>query len=99
MAETFWQHWRKYHLHHLQAKTKWIKEKRNLKPGDLVLLLDKNSPRNEWPMAVVQTVKLSTDGLVRSAHVRSASKKTIHRPITSMILLDVSNETAEKLQR
>ena len=43
---------------------KWNNVKRNLKVDDVVLVRDKNSPRNVWPMGVVTKVEPVSKGLV-----------------------------------
>ena len=87
MADCFWQEWRKTYLQGLQERRKWAKPKRNLKKGDLVLMRNKTSKRNLWPSAIVQEVRTSADGLVRSAAVRSADGKNFTRPVSELVLL------------
>ena len=86
IAEMFWTRWRTYYLQELQRRNKWKKVNRNVKKGVVVILRRKNEPRSKWPLAVVEEVKTSADGLVRSAHVRSQGK-VLRRAITDMVLL------------
>lgn len=48
LANTFWDRWRKQYLSTLQPHTKWQDNKPNLKGGDLVLVKDCQSQRNEF---------------------------------------------------
>ena len=38
MADVFWKHWLTEYLPTLQVRQKWLRPKRNLKVGDLVLV-------------------------------------------------------------
>ena len=54
---------------------------------------DKNLARNAWPLAVVEELKPSKDGLTRSAYVRlgRGTKRLVHRAIHDLVVL-VSKE-------
>ena len=96
IANTFWLRWRTYYLSDLQERTKWIRRKRNVQVGDIVLLSNKNEKRNSWPLAMVKEVKTSSDGLVRSATLEIMSddtRKRFQRPITDLIILIPSQKS------
>ena len=61
----------------------WLRERRNFAVGVLVLLLEPNQPRSQWPLARVVAVKRSQDGLVRTVVVKT-SKSQYERPITKV---------------
>lgn len=90
LAEQFWSRWRKEYVLSLQSRQKWKKEVRNLKPGDIVLLVDRDTQRGRWQMGRIQQVFPSPDGLVRKAVVRTSVSSYL-RPIHKMIL--ISSET------
>jgi len=69
LADQFWKEWQRSYLSTMQERRKWLIPKRNIAVGDIVLLREKNQKRNVWPMAKVDAVKTSPDGLVRSATV------------------------------
>ncbi|XP_069129281.1 uncharacterized protein [Argopecten irradians] len=56
LSEQFWKRWQKEFLPTLQQRRKWQKERPNLKEGDVVLMEDKDLPRNHWPLEVVSRV-------------------------------------------
>ncbi len=90
LADVFWNRWRNEYLHTLQTRRKWFEPRPNLQTGDIVLLGDKNSARNDWPMAVVERTFPSSDGKVRKAEVRVAKDGKIVkyiRPITELVML------------
>lgn len=90
LADTFWSRWRKEYLHSLQIRQKWHHKNIDIKQGEFVLLKDKQTRRNEWPMGVIEKTVASEDGIIRKAEVRVASKgnvKTYYRPISEMVFL------------
>ena len=70
----------------MQTRQRWRRERENLKPGDIVLLVDRDTPRGRWQMGKIQEVYPSQDGLVRKALVKT-SVSTYLRPIHKMILI------------
>ena len=42
----FWTRWRKEFLHSLQERSKWTRQRRNMKVGDVVIVKDNNKARN-----------------------------------------------------
>lgn len=90
IADQFWRKWIRLYLPELQRRVKWTDKKRNLSVGDLVLIVDENTPRNLWPLALVKEVCVGRDGLVRSVKLRSRSSELV-RPITKIVLLEAVN--------
>ena len=77
-------------------RKKWNDELRNLKPGDVVAVLDSENPRGTWKLGRVLEVELSKDKIVRSALVRVANRQTassenkvsdLRRPVHRLCLL------------
>ena len=94
LAEEFWQRWRQGHFYQLTERRKWLRPSESIKVGDLVLLREKNSRRNQWPRAMVIEVKKSDDGLVRSATIETVKldgkkKKRFQyqRPVHDLVVL------------
>lgn len=90
LANEFWTRWREEYLSTLQPRRKWFTAHRNLQAGDIVLLKDNQSPRNEWPMGLVTSTFPSSDGKVRKIEVRITTQdtvKTFLRPVSEVILL------------
>ncbi|XP_033759556.1 uncharacterized protein LOC117341802 [Pecten maximus] len=73
MANLFWQRWLREYLPLLQERQKWNEKKRNLKVGDIVLVVDSTSPRNSWPMGLVVEIIPDKGGFVRQVKVKTAS--------------------------
>ena len=94
LANEFWRRWRTEYLAALQARQKWSKIHRNFMVGDVVLVKDSSifTRRNGWPMALVEEVLPSDDGLVRQVKLRVAYKqedksRVLLRPISKLVLL------------
>jgi hypothetical protein len=99
LANVFWDRWKKEYVLQLQERDKWLKSKRNLQIGDIVLVLDDNVPRNQWKVAKVTEVYPSFDGLVRKVKVqlgdpslsasgkRSKSPSFLERTVQKLVLL------------
>jgi hypothetical protein len=94
MANIFWTRWKREYLQTLQARTKWNQPKRNIEIGDIVLIKDENTARNDWPMARVVNVRQDSKGFVRSATLKS-SFSTQERPIDNLVLLMENDENLD----
>ena len=70
----------------LQQRQKWLKKRRNVKIGDIVMLVDERVARCHWPLARVQEVKVSRDGLVRSVHVKMGGQ-IYEKPLSKLIMI------------
>lgn len=95
LANLFWKRWTKEYLSLLQERQKWTSKRPNFEVNNLVLVMDVNLPRNEWPLGRIVSVKLGRDNLVRSCSVKIAklSNKNkldstiIDRPVVKLIKL------------
>lgn len=85
-VHVFWNRWKSEYLHRLQQRPKWMKPRKNMEVGDLVLIKSDNSPPTQWPKGRVILVHPGTDD-----HVRVVTLKTkngnMQRPITKLCLL------------
>ena len=59
----------------LIVQRKWNTAERNLQPGDVVIIADKNTLRGEYRLGQVKEVYPSADGQVRQVTVRYTSYK------------------------
>ena len=91
IADQFWHKWVQLYLPELQKRVKWRDKNRNISVGDLVMVMDENTPRHVWPLALVKGVNTSHDGLVRSVQVRTRTSDLV-RPITKLVLLEADAE-------
>ena len=70
VTTTFWNRWCTLVSPGLVVRQKWHKKSRNLQIGDLVMIADLSKIKSKYKLAIVDEVKVSTDGCVRSAVVR-----------------------------
>ena len=92
LTDQFWKRWRGEYLQYLQLRSKWQREKREMRVGDIALISEANAPRNSWKRGVVTEVFVSHDGLVRSVKLRTGRREdgadnTLVRPVHKLVLL------------
>ena len=75
LAEQFWSRRKKEYLLNISKRQKWFKPRKELNEGAVVLVIDENSSRNQWPLGRIVKTHKGRDGLVRSADVQIASKE------------------------
>ena len=76
------------YLSTLNTRNKWVEEKRNIAPGDVVLMVDPGNPRGRWRLGRIQEVFPGPDGKVRVVRVRIGGKDYV-RPITKLCPLEI----------
>ena len=84
----YWKRWMKEYLATLNTRNKWVEEKRNVAPGDVVLMVDPGNPRGRWPLGRIKEVFPGPDRKVRVVRVRTAGKDYV-RPITKLRPLEL----------
>ncbi|XP_074653624.1 uncharacterized protein LOC141907780 [Tubulanus polymorphus] len=87
LADQFWIRYAREYLPMLQERQKWCKKRRNIKIGDLVLVVDDRVHRSEWPLGRIIAILPGTDDIVRRVTIKTA-KSTIDRPINKCVLLE-----------
>jgi len=73
LADSFWKRWMKDYLPALQTRQKWSVPHQNFPVSDLVLVVDKKTPRGRWPMDLIKVVFLDSNGYVRSTKVKTVT--------------------------
>ena len=91
LVKVFWKRWREEFLSTLNPRKKWREGKDNLKVGDVVLVVDQNSPRVQWRLGRVEEVFPGLDGQVRVVQVSTKGQKLIRR-ITRLCPLNVAGQ-------
>lgn len=75
MLEHFWNRWHKDYLSSLFPRKKWLEEQKNIKIGQVVLMMDDNLPPAKWQIAKITELLPSKDGLVRNVVVEISTRK------------------------
>ena len=95
LSDKFWESWISQYLPMLQPRRKWFNVSTNIKPGDLVLVIDESTKRGHWPKAIVQEVYPDASNLVRRVRVRTADAQNLIRDIRKVCLLEGSVQDCE----
>ncbi|CAL8084489.1 unnamed protein product [Calicophoron daubneyi] len=92
LSQVFWKRWVREYLPTIQIVRKWTKTARDLRPGDLVMLVGATPVVGEWPKGVIIKVHQGEDGHVRDVYVRT-SAGTLRRDVRSLCLLEGAGPT------
>ncbi len=74
----------------LQIPKKWLKDGRNFREGDVVVVMEEKQ-RGVWPLGKIIRTEPSKDGIVRKVHVLTGGI-TVRRPANIMMLLVPARE-------
>ncbi|XP_059046616.1 uncharacterized protein LOC131842114 [Achroia grisella] len=88
LTDMFWKRWMREILPTLIPRQKWHKEDCQLKPGDIVVIVDGNLPRNTWPKGKIDKIYPGRDGRIRTVDVKTKTG-ILTRPVTRLALLPV----------
>jgi len=70
----------------LNTRPKWTDVFKDLKKGDIVLVLEQNLPRGKWPLGRIVDKYSGKDGHSRVVKVQ-CGEKTVVRPIQKLVPL------------
>lgn len=85
----FWLRWSNEYLHCLQQRTKWKTNKGvQLSPNQLVLVKQQNLAPLQWILGRVQSVHSGSDGIPRTATVKTA-KGSYTRSLAKLAILPI----------
>ena len=68
LIQQTWRRWMREYITSIGSRRKWFGQKENLKDGDVVLVIDSDTPRRNWKVGV--GVHPGGDGLVRVVDVK-----------------------------
>lgn len=94
LADIFWKRWTEEYVPTLIRSTKWYQDRKGIKLGDVVLIVDSNGPRNLCQKGRVVKLFPGKDRKVRVVEVQTANS-IYKRPVAKLCILDVQHE-AEK---
>ena len=90
LVRHFWNRWMREWLPTLARRSKLFNIRKNIKVGELVLVIEPNQPRGKWSMGRIEEIIKGNDGNVRSAKVRVRGS-TYTRPIVKLCPLELSS--------
>ena len=91
LVKHFWGRWIKEWLPTLNARKKWFKDQRDLKVGDVVLILAADMGRGKWKLGRILETFPGKDGHVRVVKVRSSDGEYV-RPISKLCPLECDSD-------
>ena len=71
----------------LQGRQKWTKARRNIRKGDLVLVIDATTSRSVWKKGLILDLFPGPDGHIRKATVKTIGGSVL-KDICSLCLLE-----------
>ena len=89
VVNTFWKWWMTEYVPGLMQRKKWNNDEKNLKLGDVVLVIESNQPHGQWLLGRVHAVRTAQDGVVHSVDVQT-KHGMCKRPVTKICLLEQS---------
>ena len=95
LANEFWRRFSTEYVRVSQVRQKWSQPRRNMSVNDIVLVLDKDLPRNRWSKGRVVQVFPGADGLVRHVEVKTGPKTTLKRPVTKLVVIATADDESE----
>ncbi|XP_063368187.1 uncharacterized protein LOC134656557 [Cydia amplana] len=91
LTDAFWRRWMREVLPNLLPRQKWCQEGKQLKKGDVVVIVDPAMPRNVWPKGRVHEVHAGADGRIRIVDVKTQSGM-LTRPVARLALLPTADD-------
>ncbi|KAI7802687.1 hypothetical protein IRJ41_017135, partial [Triplophysa rosa] len=88
IIDQFWTNFTRNYLPTLQTRQKWQRTSDNLEVDSVVLVVDPQLPRAQWPIGKVCKTLPGSDGRVRTVEV-VIEGRTYLRPVTRLIQLPV----------
>ena len=112
ISHHYWNLWKNEYLMQLRQLTKNFFEQRNLRKGDIVLLIKERVTKLDWPIAIVDEIQKGRDGKVRSAILRlpiaaaqitdkgkaKTQHKYIRRGVEQLSLLEATIEEGSNIE-
>ena len=87
LLQHFWKRWMKEWLPSLNTRRKWNSVNKDVREGDIVLVINPDIPRGHWKLGVIVTAYPGSDGHVRVVDVR-IGQSVFKRPVTKICPLE-----------
>lgn len=90
LVNHFWKRWLREWLPGLNSRGKWNRECKDIRVDDIVIVVNPDVSRANWPLGRVTTVFPSKDGHIRAATILLGTGKEITRPIVKLCPLELN---------
>ncbi|CAK1602112.1 unnamed protein product [Parnassius mnemosyne] len=91
LLHDFWSRWQSEYLSRLQQRPKWLKQRKELERGDIVLIKSDNLPPGKWALGRVTDKHPGPDGVTRVYSVKSGDS-VVKRTVTKLCLLPIDSQ-------
>ena len=98
LLKQVWQRWLREVLPKLHVSVKWNKNQKNVAVGDVLLVMDDQTARANWPLGRVTAVHPGKDGVVRVVDIK-IREKVYRRSVHNLIPLEVESASSEQQAR
>ena len=89
-VNAFWKSWSVEYLALLHSRSKWQSTQRDLKVGDLVILVDETKKRHDWKMGRIVSVE-GRDNHVTRARVKRGDGRIVLKDRTKLVHLELDD--------
>ena len=93
LVDKFWRRWTREYLPSIQHRRKWVADSPNAHVGDLGLIMDELTNRNQWAMGRIVSLNLGRDGKGRSCELQTQKGRCV-RPVAKLCLLEAARDTS-----
>ncbi|XP_062538691.1 uncharacterized protein LOC134206966 [Armigeres subalbatus] len=91
--QKLWRSWKTHYLSDLHNRTKWTKQRDNIKIGTMVIVKEDNLPPQKWQLARVVEIFPGSDGNVRVVTVRTKDG-SFKRAISKICVLPIRDNAS-----
>lgn len=98
LATDIWKRFKTEYLTQLSVRSKWHKERENMKIGDMVTIQDENLPPGRWLLGRVIELHPGKDGLVRVVSLRTKNG-IIKRPVLKLSVLPIAAASSDRKEK
>ena len=95
LADELMRKFTSFYLPVLTKRVKWLKETEPLKIDDLVLMIEPNMTRKEWPRGRILKLFYGKDGTPRVADVIKANGKVKRRPVRKLARINIQSSAID----
>lgn len=91
LADQMWQRWCKEYLPTINMRSKWVEDRRQVRIGDLVFIVN-DGQRKNWTRGVIVEVFEGNDGRIRQVSVRT-TKGVSRRAVSNLAVIEISGKS------
>lgn len=91
ITKSIWERWMREYVPNLIERRKWLKNRSNLKVGDIVMIIEPCTQVGQYPLGRVIETYPAEDGVARVVKVKTSTNEKV-RPVIKLCLLEENIE-------